>query len=68
MTAMGVKQTLLLHGGPKHDQRITYSEPLPNTIVYQRKTDSGWLCDNYYRVGNSHVYNWTGNRVAVIEE
>ena len=65
---MGVKQTLHLHGGPKHDQQIIYAEPLPNTIVYQRKTDTGWVADNYYRVGQSHIYNWTGNHIAIIEE
>ena len=65
---MGARQRLTLHGGPKHDQIIEYGEPLPNTIVYQRKTDTGWICDNYYRIGQSHIYNWTGNQVAIIEE
>jgi hypothetical protein len=54
---MGYVQTVTLAGGPKHGEVFTYPEPLPRVFVYQRKTESGWVSDNYHRVGTTLTYS-----------
>lgn len=46
---------LKLVGGP-HDGGLAYSCPLPEFLVYQEKTMTGWIQHRYRRVGQTDTY------------
>ncbi len=52
---MPAQKKLELVGGPK-DGEIKYNCPLPEFIVYQEQTCSGWTQHRYRRVGTTDKY------------
>jgi hypothetical protein len=49
--------TIRMDGGPKHGRTYRYPEPLPRVVVFQQKTDTGYVFIDYRRRQNTAIYD-----------